>query len=210
MMDSSRPVPHILVPGRGRPFLFGDSLDHSAPLVFTVPDVLSADECQATIARIEELGPEAAPITTSRGYVMAPEIRNNHRVVFDDLELAALLFARLRAAIPPTLCEMRAVGANERFRCYRYEPGQRFAPHYDGAFRRSADEESQLTLMVYLNEGFAGGDTAFHDFGVSVRPRTGMALLFQHRLLHEGCVLERGVKYALRSDVMYARERATA
>jgi saccharopine dehydrogenase (NAD+, L-lysine-forming) len=32
----------------------------------------------------------------------------------------------------------RPVGVNERFRCYRYEPGQRFAPHYDGAYQRSA------------------------------------------------------------------------
>ena len=35
-------------------------------------------------------------------------------------------------------------------------------------------------------------------------PRPGMALLFQHRLLHEGCAVESGVQYVLRSDVMYA------
>jgi hypothetical protein len=29
-----------------------------------------------------------------------------------------------------------------------------------------------------------------------------MALLFQHQLLHEGCVVTSGVKYVLRSDVM--------
>jgi prolyl 4-hydroxylase len=68
---------------------------------------------------------------------------------------------------------------------------------------RGPRERSLLTLMVYLNEGFEGGATAFHDFGVAVRPRTGMALLFQHRLLHEGCEVSAGVKYVLRSDVMY-------
>jgi len=195
----------ILVPGRGRPYLDGDSLDHTGPLALTVPAVLSASECAALIDRIESLGPTAAPVSTGRGVVMMPDVRNNTRVIFDDVPLARTLFERLAPAIPPVLCDLRAVGANERFRCYRYAPGQRFAPHHDGSFARSEDERSLLTLMVYLNEGFVGGATAFHDFGVAAQPRTGTALLFQHQLLHEGCVIERGVKYALRSDVMYAR-----
>ncbi|TMQ11763.1 MAG: hypothetical protein E6J90_18865 [Deltaproteobacteria bacterium] len=102
------------------------------------------------------------------------------------------------------ICGWRAVGVNERFRCYRYEPGQRFAPHYDGAFRRSRTEQSELTFMVYLNDDFVGGDTAFHELDVVVRSKAGMALLFQHRLLHEGCVIRSGVKCVLRSDMMYA------
>lgn len=194
----------ILVPGRGRPYVEGDSLDHTAPLVLTVPAVLSASECAGLVDRIESLGPAAAPVSTARGMVMMPDVRNNTRVIVDDVGLATLLFERLAAVIPPVLAGMRAVGANERFRCYRYAPGQRFAPHYDGSFARSERERSLLTLMVYLNEDFAGGETAFHDFGVAARPRTGMALLFQHQLLHEGCVIERGAKYVLRSDVMYA------
>jgi prolyl 4-hydroxylase len=194
----------VVVPGRpGRPFLEGDSLDLSAPVVFTVADVLDAAACNAVIARIEALGPAAAPITTPRGFEMRPDIRNNRRVIFDDVELAAALYARVATAVPAPLCGMHPVGANERFRCYRYDVGERFAPHYDGAFVRDEREASLLTLMVYLNEGFAGGATTFHDFDVSVVPRTGMALLFQHRILHEGCIVTSGVKYALRSDVMY-------
>jgi prolyl 4-hydroxylase len=194
----------ILIPAHGRPYVEGDSLDLTAPLALTVPAVLSPGECAGLIDRIESLNPTAAPVSTPRGMVMMPDVRNNKRVVFDDLPLARMIFERLATAIPATLCGKRAVGANERFRCYRYEPGQRFAPHYDGSFARSDTERSLMTLMVYLNEGFTGGDTAFHDFDVAARPRTGTALLFQHLLLHEGCVVESGVKYALRSDVMYA------
>jgi len=193
----------VLVPGSGRPYLDGDSLDHTAPLVWTIPDVMSPAECADEIARIEQLGPAAAPITTSRGFEMRPDVRNNERVMFDDVALAARLFARIRGALPPVLAGMRAVGANERFRCYRYTPGQRFAPHYDGAFTRSAQETSLLTLIVYLNEDFAGGRTAFLDFDLEAIPKTGTALVFQHRLLHEGCIVQSGVKYAMRSDVMY-------
>jgi predicted 2-oxoglutarate/Fe(II)-dependent dioxygenase YbiX len=125
--------------------------------------------------------------------------------MFDDPAFAALLFDRVAAHVPPQLCGMKPVGANERFRCYRYDVDQRFAPHYDGAFIRNEDERSLLTFMVYLNDGFGGGATKFHDFDVDVTPKAGMALLFQHFLLHEGCFVTRGVKYALRSDVMYRR-----
>jgi hypothetical protein len=89
--------------------------------------------------------------------------------------------------------------------CYRYQPGQRFAPHYDGAFFRSDDEVSHLTLLVYLNEDFIGGETRFYVPEALIKPRTGMALFFQHRLLHEGCEVRSGTKYVARSDVMYHR-----
>ena len=194
----------IVVPGTGRPYLDGDRLDGSAPLVFTLDEVLGASECAGLIARCEPLGFAPAPITTAAGFVMRQDIRNNDRVMFDDVALAAQLFGRIRGQLPERLFGRRPVGVNERFRCYRYEPGQRFAPHYDGAFCRSRSERSELTFMVYLNDGFAGGDTAFLDFDVAVVPRAGTALLFQHLLLHEGSAVESGVKYVLRSDVMYA------
>ena len=57
--------------------------------------------------------------------------------------------------------------------------------------------------MIYLNEDFEGGETAFEH--TVVRPRLGSALLFFHAILHEGREVTRGQKYVLRSDVMYAR-----
>ena len=194
----------ILVAGTGRLYVDGDSLDGMAPLVFTIANVYSAAECEAVVARTERIGFGAAPISTGAGFVMRPDIRNNERVMFDDVELAGELFARIRDVLPRRLCGRRPVGVNERFRCYRYQPGQRFAPHYDGAFQRSPSERSELTFMIYLNDDFTGGQTAFHDFDVEVPPVRGMALLFQHEVLHEGCAVRSGVKYVLRSDVMYA------
>ena len=180
-----------------------DLLDLTQPLLWTVPDVLSVAECQALIARIDAAGPVAAPITTAAGFVMRPDIRNNTRVIIDDVALAAELYRRVLPHLPARMLGMTVVGANERLRCYRYAPGQRFAPHYDGAYFRSDTERSLLTFLVYLNEGFTGGDTAFLDFHESIRPKTGRALLFQHAILHEGCAVEAGVKYAVRSDIMY-------
>ena len=179
------------------------NLDLQVPFVWTVDGVLSPTECREQIARIEALGPQVATIDMRGGPVLDPGTRNNDRVIFDDVELAARLFARVRSRLPERMLGKAPVSANERFRGYRYRVGQRFAPHYDGSFQRSPQERSLLTFMIYLNDDFTGGETDFLELRQTIRPRAGQALLFQHFLLHEGCVLKQGTKYALRSDILY-------
>ena len=179
------------------------------PLVITLEGLLSAAECTALVERIEAAGPTAAPVTTSRGFVLMPDVRNNTRVMFDDPALAALLFERVRPHVPEVLEEhWRLCGANERLRCYRYAPGEYFAPHFDGAFVRDERERSLLTFMVYLSDCEEGGHTRFSDLELDVRPSPGRALLFNHRLRHEGATVLKGLKYVERSDLMYRRDEA--
>ncbi len=172
--------------------------------LFTIHEFLGQDECESLIAAAEQGGFSAAPITTSRGFVMAPDIRNNTRFMVDDLPLATRLWARLESAIADA-APLGATGLNERFRYYKYDPGQAFHWHRDGRFVRNEREASRLTFMVYLNEGFTGGETEFDFPEQSVTPRTGMALLFEHGLYHQGAPVTHGTKYVLRSDVMYPR-----
>jgi prolyl 4-hydroxylase len=189
--------------------MYAALLDLTKPLWWTVDGVLSPAECASLVARIEAMGPTLAPVSRATGPVIDENARNNTRVMFDDPVLAGVLFERLGPHLPEDLSGRYVVGANERLRCYRYAPGQRFAPHHDGSFHRSSVERSLLTVLVYLNEGFEGGETALLDMGQVIRPKTGLALLFQHHLLHEGARVTAGLKYVARSDVMYrAREGA--
>lgn len=172
---------------------------------FTIDDVLTSAESIELIAHAERAGFEEAPITIGRNrFQMRPDIRNNTRVMFDHVALATLLFDRIRPSLPERTGDWALHGLNERFRIYRYAPGQRFAWHRDGSFRRSRDEESHYTLMVYLNEGFEGGRTEFSDHP-AVEPSTGRALVFYHPLMHQGAAVTSGTKYVLRTDVMYRR-----
>ncbi|WAS93164.1 2OG-Fe(II) oxygenase [Nannocystis punicea] len=176
--------------------------------VFTVHDFLSADECAEWLRLAEGVGFEAAPITTGRGFVMAPEIRNNTRVILDDEDRARRLWQRLAPYVPERRHSWRAVGVNERFRFYRYQPGQYFRWHHDGSFRRGPDEQSLLTVMLYLDADFTGGTTDFDHDGdvVRVAPARGMLLVFDHPIRHQGAPVKRGVKHVLRTDVMYRRD----
>jgi prolyl 4-hydroxylase len=169
--------------------------------IYTIPNLLTPEECQELIALTESLGYEAAPITTGGGFVMRPDIRNNARVILDDVPRAEAQWQRIHPHVPQFLDGRQAIGLNERFRFYRYDPGERFAPHIDGPYRRDNGEESLLTFMVYLNGGFSGGETNFGE--VCITPETGLGLLFDHYLLHEGTAVTSGRKYVLRSDVMY-------
>lgn len=172
--------------------------------IFLLHDFFSPEECERFIQLSEAAGFGEAPINSELGVERRPQVRNNDRVIVDDLELAASLWLRAKPLLPERFRFWRTIGLNERFRYYRYDVGQRFVPHFDGYFERANGERSVMTFMVYLNEGFKGGETKFY-FGkekLIVTPKTGTALLFPHTVLHEGAPVESGRKYVLRSDVM--------
>jgi predicted 2-oxoglutarate/Fe(II)-dependent dioxygenase YbiX len=180
-------------------------LDLEKPLIFELPAVFTAAECDRWIERIQSAGTELATINTKHGNEVDSQIRNNRRVIFDDPEWAHELFERVKDQVPQEIHEMSLAGVNERLRCYEYQAGQRFAPHSDGAFVRDDRERSWYTYMVYLNEEFEGGETVFFvEPEVIIKPRMGSALLFQHPIIHEGSEVRVGVKYVVRTDLMYA------
>ena len=177
-----------------------------APGIFTIGDFLSPTECIALICAAEEQAFEAAPIITASGPKVESATRNNDRLVFDDRALAASLWERSACLVPGVLGKRTAIGLNERFRLYRSTPGQRFSWHADAPFQRQNGDISLLTFMVYLNDTYEGGATRFES--TKVVGSAGMALVFQHGLVHEGSKVISGVKYVLRSDVMFSAVRS--
>lgn len=176
--------------------------------VFLIHGFYDPEECDAAIALSEQTGYGDATINTARGVVLNRAIRDNARLIVDDASLAGTLWDRLQPLVPPVVERCRVVGLNERFRFYRYDAGQRFAPHFDGYFERDNGERSQLTCLVYLNDDFTGGETRFYGEDrstprITVVPKRGMALIFVHQQLHEGAPVVSGRKYVLRTDVMY-------
>ena len=169
--------------------------------IFTVTDFFTAEECDAYVELAESIGFDEAPINTPLGPQLRKDVRNNSRVILDDQQRANQLWSRIPDYIPHNIGGWSACGVNERLRFYRYDIGQRFDWHYDGYFERENGERSHLTFMVYLNEGFHGGETSFENIGIT--PEKGLALFFIHQILHKGQPVVEGRKYVLRTDVMY-------
>lgn len=169
--------------------------------IFTVENFWTAQECDAYIHKSEQLGYEQAKIITDFGARVVESVRNNTRVLHTDFELAQQLWERLKTFMPEKYGNSIPIGLNELFRFYRYEPGQRFNKHRDQSYIRNDSEASYFTFMIYLNDGYEGGETMFNS--VSIHPQKGTALIFQHNLEHEGTELKSGIKYVLRTDIMY-------
>jgi prolyl 4-hydroxylase len=168
--------------------------------IFTIDNFCTEQECKDLITMSTETGYAPATINTAMGTRLVPEYRNNTRVFHTSYELADMLWLRLKDNFPIQFENVRPCGLNELFRFYRYEPGERFRKHRDSYYQRNEEEASYFTFLLYLNEGYKGGETAFDDLVIT--PTTGLALIFFHELLHEGCEILEGTKYVLRSDVM--------
>lgn len=186
-----------------------------SPLIVTLDNLMNRSQCQALIEQSEqEHEYSLATITIGPNTFLGDTgVRNNDRVIFDDHCLAEQLFVQVAPFLPERVHDCwHLKGLNERFRFYRYGKGHRFRMHFDGAFMRNQCERSFLTLMFYLNEDFEGGETTFFECEEEsdfvelkhvVRPATGGALFFEHAQLHEGSEVKDGLKYVLRTDVMY-------
>lgn len=180
-------------------------LQQHAEYIFTVKDFLTKSQCKDWIEKTEAIGFEKATVTTPMGkQVVSTGLRNNDRVIIDDESVVEQLWSSLKEYCPAFYKGYSVVGMNERLRFYRYHQGQVFRWHKDGSYRRDNGETSRLTFMIYLNEGFEGGETNFED--LSIEPKTGLALLFAHGYLHEGGEVFDGVKYVLRTDIMYSAQ----
>lgn len=91
----------------------------------------------------------------------------------------------------------------EALQVLRYVPGQEYRPHFDYV---GGDEVSHRvwTALIYLNDDYEGGATAFVRTGTEVCGRTGDVLLFRNDLAngdrdllaeHAGLPVTRGSKY---------------
>jgi prolyl 4-hydroxylase len=103
-----------------------------------------------------------------------------------------------------------------------YSPGQTFAPHYDYldvAHAGHANDIARhgqriLTVLVYLNDGYEGGETSFPKAGLKVRGQVGDGVMFANidragavepMSLHAGEPLAAGEKWVLSQ---WIRDRA--
>lgn len=176
------------------------------PEIFLIENFLTNEECDHYIELTKDKVFEEAKINMQGRQVMSKGIRNNDRLIVFDNKLAENLFQKASGFLPQTHKNYKVTGFNEMFRIYKYSPGQRFKMHRDGSYIRNEHEKSFYTFLIYLNDDFEGGETEFEGL-FTVAPKKGSALVFHHPLRHEGKTLINGLKFVLRTDIMYTKEQ---
>lgn len=182
--------------------------------VFAARHFLSQKECQAWIEMAESSGEMEHVAHNATRYIAQRECGRWQR---NDTDTAALLFERMK----PILAEMNLdcfpsdyipVACNSNLRLYKYEKGMSFGKHYDGS-DSTAEGDTEITVLVYLSD-CVGGATRFYPpqskkKSIAFEPEEGAILLHIHGdrcLQHEADPVVSGVKYVLRTDVVYAKQ----
>lgn len=142
---------------------------------------------------------------------MVDEMRSNTTAVFGIAEVSALHFliqARMASACGSPLTHFEAPAI------LHYDAGEQITPHFDFIDPRSPDYQQQVkvqgqrvfTFLIYLNDGYQGGETAFPKIGIEHRGCAREGLLFSNvdaggnpdlRMLHAGKAPTSGEKWIL-------------
>ncbi|GAB2294065.1 hypothetical protein Dimus_028282 [Dionaea muscipula] len=191
--------------------------------LFTVQKFFTSSESKAFVSAAEALG---FVHQGSLGPAKGEAFRDNDRVSVDDPILAETVW---ESGLYKLFTDIKirgkvAVGLNPNIRFYRYKVGQRFGRHIDESVDLGDRRHTQYTLLIYLSGGLnskgknsgdtetlVGGETVFYGsrntIVAEVAPTEGTALLHIHGdkcMLHEARNVTRGIKYVLRSDVVFA------
>lgn len=182
-----------------------------SPHILTAEGFMSRTECSRMIARVQDKMKRADVFDPSTGGSMVAKERSNskYEMGLTEMDLPFLLLhARMSAII--------GLPANyfEPTNFLHYKPGEQFTQHYDFLDNSSpgliADMQARgqrvVTFLVYLNEGYDGGETDFPRVNYRFKGKTGDALMFGNvgpngapdlQTLHAGLPPTSGEKWLL-------------
>jgi len=191
------------------------------PRVVTIPGFIRAELCDVLIESARGSLERARVYDASSRRDLVEAHRSNSIANFnvDSVELVhSLLQARMSAACGVSERKMEAPTV------LHYSQGEQFQNHYDfvdpGSTTDYAGEIARngqriITFLVYLNDDYDGGETAFPKLDIAHKGRRGEALFFTNaladlspdlRMLHAGRPPIRGEKWIVSQ---FVRSRAT-
>lgn len=170
-----------------------------APSIRLFRQFLSAEECEQVARAAHGLLAPAVVVDPASGRTIAHPVRTSHVAVLGPANENLVIQAinrRIAAA------SSKPVTHGEPLNVLRYTPGQQYRRHLDTL--PGASNQRVATMILYLNQGFAGGETRFPALNKIVQPRAGDALLFETllpdglpdpRLIHSGEPVRAGTKW---------------
>lgn len=160
------------------------SLRIERPMLAVLENVLGPDECDALIALAQPRLAASTLVDPASGADVASMARTSQGMFFRPLENALVERIDRRVA---SLMGM-PVENGESLQVLRYGPDALSSPHFDFlmptniANRESIARSGQRvsTLVMYLNDPPAGGETVFPEAGITVAPHKGSAVYFEY------------------------------
>jgi prolyl 4-hydroxylase len=147
------------------------------PLIYIVRGFLSVHQCQylRTVAQ-----PWLAPamiVHPISGEGMLDPIRRSQMMNFGPM-FEDLIIQRINRRIAEISGTQLAFG--EPLSVLHYRPGDEYRAHLDAFDQAEAGQQRTHTALIWLNDGFEGGETRFHDLDIDVRGNIGDLLVFRN------------------------------
>ena len=146
-----------------------------APEVTLFRKMLTAEECRYLIGRAQPDFQPAVIVDPASGQLRPHPVRTSDNASFPWIDETPAIHAINRRIAAASGTE---VHAGEPLQILRYKPGQEYRPHHDAL--PHTDNQRILTMLVYLNDEYEGGETLFLSTGLKVKGAVGDALLFRN------------------------------
>lgn len=175
-----------------------NALTNAWPVIH-FPAFLTAAECHHLIAEGEPMLEPAMIVDPATGARRPHPIRASDNAAFGPARETLVVQAINRRIAQASATQ---VAQGEPLTLLRYRERQEYRLHHDCL--PEAGNQRVWTMILYLNEGYLGGETLFPRLGLSVRAHKGDALLFRNVLddgrpadlaMHQGKPVERGQKW---------------
>ncbi|WP_066721112.1 prolyl hydroxylase family protein [Sphingomonas pituitosa] len=172
---------------------------HDAPRIVRLPKLLTPAECEHLAMSAADLLQPAMVFDPKTNRMVNHPVRTSDNAVIGPTRESLVVQAILRRVAAATGTD---VGQGEPVSLLRYSPGQQYRPHLDTI--NGSTNQRIKTVLLYLNEGFAGGETRFELLGIDVVARGGDALVFDNvledgrpdpRSRHAGLPVRAGAKW---------------
>ena len=149
----------------------------AAPEILHFRGFFSAAECRYLREAAEPMLEPSVVVDNATGRQIRDPVRTSDGTGFTwPLENPAVhaLNRRIAAASGTDVAQ------GEPLQVLRYRPGEQYRTHFD-AIPGFANQRV-LTMLVWLNHGYEGGETHFPVPGLSLKPAAGDAILFRNAL----------------------------
>lgn len=170
-----------------------------SPEIVLVRRFLAPEECRYLMQLAEPRLERSSVVDPATGRLVPHPGRTSDNCSFPPGE-ADLVVSRINRRIAKATGTQTDWG--EPLVVLRYTPGQEYKLHLDTI--PGAANQRIWTALLYLNEGYGGGETVFPDLGIAVEGGAGDALLFRSlddhgrpdtRSCHAGTPVTRGTKW---------------
>jgi prolyl 4-hydroxylase len=188
------------------------------PNIAVLENLLSPDECTKLIQLSRGKLTRSEVVKVGTGHQEASKVRTSEGTHFGYAENAVVqrYEARLEALFG------KPVNEAEPLQILHYHTGGEYLAHHDyfepsdpgTAVHTAKGGQRVATLVTYLADVQAGGETVFPELDLSIRPRAGTGVYFEYhnasgqldgRCLHAGVPVQKGEKWVA---TKWFRERA--